>query len=305
MRAGSPIPDLYISRIHNEDDPDCEVHYETFGRLAEIFGRNTPAHRHSRHYQLHVLVRGRVRLQLDQSLHDGVAPLLYLTPPGVPHAFYSDDTTQGHVVTVRQETVREWLGGMPGQWPDGLWREPAFVTLDLQDDGGPGGASAQGLFILCELLAREFSHHACGRAAAVKALGLNLFITVLRWLVGRTQPTATSSRREDLRLFLDFCDLVEAHFRDHFTLGEYALQLAVTESRLNDVCRRIANLPSKEVVHERLLQEARRLLRFSEVPVAVLGYQLGFSDPAYFSRFFGRRAGMAPTAFRELHRNSP
>ncbi|MBL7650194.1 MAG: hypothetical protein JNK74_28870, partial [Candidatus Hydrogenedentes bacterium] len=42
-------------------------------------------------------------------------------------------------------------------------------------------------------------------------------------------------------------------------LPDYARQLKVTEARLNDVCRRMANLASKEVVHDRLLQEARRL----------------------------------------------
>ena len=72
----------------------------------------------------------------------------------------------------------------------------------------------------------------------------------------------------------------------------------VAEMRLDDICRRMANLPSKEVVHERLLQEARRLLRFSAVPVSEIGYQLGFADPAYFSRFFTKRTGLPPSQFR-------
>lgn len=309
VRGGDPrsvdaIPDLYISRIHNEDDPDCDVHYETFGRLAEIFGRNTPPHRHSRHVQLHVLVRGRVRLQLDEALHDGEAPLLYLTPAGLPHAFYSDDATQGHVITIRQETVRQWLASMPGEWSEATWREPAFMLL--------GGAQATGnraarvLLTLCDLLAEEFSGQSPGRAAAVSALGLNLVIEVQRLLAQRGPvPATASARREDLRIFLAFCDLVEAHFHAHWTLTEYARHLSVTESRLNDVSRRSAGLSSKEVVHERLLQEAKRLLRFSDEPVSALGYRLGFADPAYFSRFFGRRAGMSPSAFRERFRSAP
>lgn len=298
------IPDLYISRIHNEDDPDCDVHYETFGRLADIFGRNTPAHRHSRHVQLHVLVSGRVRLQLDEALHDGEAPLLYLTPAGVPHAFYSDDTTRGHVVTIRQETVRQWHAAMPGEWADGPWREPAFMLL-----GGAlasGNRSLKALLARCDLLAEEFAGQAPGRSAAVSALGLGIFIEVQRLLAQRGPlPVPPPSRHEDLRIFLAFCDLVEARFREHWTLAEYARFLSVTEPRLNDVCRRSVGLSSKEVVHERLLQEAKRLLRFSDEPVAALGYRLGFGDPAYFSRFFGRRAGMSPSAFRERFRGAP
>ena len=73
----------------------------------------------------------------------------------------------------------------------------------------------------------------------------------------------------------------------------------VTEARLNDICRRVANLPSKEIIHERLLQEARRLLQFSAVPISEISYQLGFSDPAYFSRFFTKRTGLAPSQYRQ------
>jgi AraC family 4-hydroxyphenylacetate 3-monooxygenase operon regulatory protein len=62
----------------------------------------------------------------------------------------------------------------------------------------------------------------------------------------------------------------------------------------------MASLPSKEVVHERLLQEARRLLRFSTVQVGEISYQLGFTDPAYFSRFFTKRTGIPPSQFRLL-----
>jgi AraC family transcriptional regulator, 4-hydroxyphenylacetate 3-monooxygenase operon regulatory protein len=80
---------------------------------------------------------------------------------------------------------------------------------------------------------------------------------------------------------------------------DYAKRLSVTEARLNDVCRRMAQRPSKEVVHERLLQEARRLLRFSGVPVNEISYQLGFADPAYFSRFFTKRSGVPPGQYRQ------
>ena len=101
-----------------------------------------------------------------------------------------------------------------------------------------------------------------------------------------------------MALFLQFCDMVEAHFRDHMTLGEYAKGLSVTEARLNDICRRMANQPSKEIVHERMLQEARRLLRYTATPIGEICFQLGFADPAYFSRFFTRRTGQSPSQFR-------
>lgn len=292
------IPDIHIGRVYDRRDPECEIHYETFGRLADFFGRNTPPHRHYCFFQVHLLLRGSIRLNLDDRLYCGNAPCLVFTPPATPHSFYTEEDTDGHVLTVRQEVVRAWFQAMPGQWPESLLREAAFIEL-----GALPGDSAQDFAALVraiELLQQEFSADKKGRSAAVLALGQCFFIQLGRLLLARGPVAAQRQERgEDLRLFLQFCDLVEAHFREHLTLSDYASRLSVTVARLNDICRRMAERPSKEVVHERLLQEARRLLRFSAVPVGEISYQLGFADPAYFSRFFTKRTGVPPSQFRE------
>lgn len=297
MSAVQAIPDIHIGRVYDQRDPECEIHYETFGRLADFFGRNTPAHRHYSFFQIHLLLRGSINLNLDGQVYAGKAPLVIFTPPTIPHAFYSEEETDGHVLTVRQEVVRAWYQSMPGQWPESLLREPAFVELgDLAEAGAPEfGALVQ----LVELLQSEFGGNGKARSAALLALGQGIFIQLGRILLRRATSTAMRPERsEDLRLFMSFCDLVEAHFRDHLTLTDYAGRLKVTEARLNDICRRMASRPSKEIVHERLLQEACRLLRYSAVPVTEISYQLGFADPAYFSRFFTKRTGMPPSQFR-------
>ncbi len=291
------IPDIHIGRVYDQRDPECEIHYETFGRLAQFFGRNTPPHRHYCFYQVHILVKGSIRLNLDGQVYGGAAPLLIFTPPTIPHSFYSEEDTDGHVLTVRQEVVRSWYRGMPGQWPDALLREAAFI--ELASLPAASGEDFAALLRTVELLQHEAERDAKGHSALLRALGEGAFIHLSRLLLAHEQAAAQRPERsEDLRLFLSFCDLVEAHFRDHLTLTDYAGRLLITEARLNDICRRMAERPSKEVVHERLLQEARRLLRFSAVPVSEISYQLGFADPAYFSRFFTKRAGMPPSQFR-------
>jgi AraC family transcriptional regulator, 4-hydroxyphenylacetate 3-monooxygenase operon regulatory protein len=298
--TGAPlqaIPDIHIGRVYDQRDPECEIHYETFGRLADFFGRNTPAHRHYCFFQLHILVRGSIRLNLDDGVYCGDAPLLIFTPPTLPHSFYSEEDTDGHVLTVRQEVVRDWYRAMPGQWPETLLRAAAFVELSRLP--AASAADFDALVRTVELLQREAEGDGKGHSALLRALGECAFIHLSRLLLAHEPgAVARSERSEDVRLFLQFCDLVEAHFRDHLTLSEYAGRLSVTEARLNDICRRMADLPSKEIVHERLLQEARRLLRFSAVPVSEISYQLGFADPAYFSRFFTKRTGTPPSQFR-------
>jgi AraC family transcriptional regulator, 4-hydroxyphenylacetate 3-monooxygenase operon regulatory protein len=291
------IPDIHIGRVYDQRDPECEIHYETFGRLAQFFGRNTPPHRHYCFCQVHILVKGSIRLNLDGQVYGGAAPLLIFTPPTIPHSFYSEEDTDGHVLTVRQEVVRSWYRAMPGQWPDALLREAAFVELASLPPAS--GSDFSALVHTVELLQRESDRDAKGHSALLRALGESAFIHLSRLLLAHEPAAAQRAERsEDLRLFLNFCDLVEAHFRDHLTLTDYAGRLLITEARLNDICRRMAERPSKEIVHERLLQEARRLLLFSAVPVSEISYQLGFADPAYFSRFFTKRTGTPPSQFR-------
>lgn len=294
------IPDIHIGRVYDRRDPESDIHYETFERLAQFFGRNTPAHRHYCFFQVHFLVRGSIRLNLDEQVYSGNAPLVIFTPPTIPHAFHSDEDTDGHVLTVRQEVVRSWFKAMPGQWPDSLLRTPAFFEFDkLPTEAQADGRSLQQIV---GLMQQESDGNRAGRTAALLALGQSFFILLSRLLLaGAPVGTMRHERSEDLRLFLSFCDMVEVHFREHPTLSDYAKRLAITEARLNDVCRRMAQRPSKEVVHERLLQEARRLLRFSGVPVSEISYQLGFADPAYFSRFFTKRTGTPPGQYRLAH----
>ncbi len=297
VRTIQTITDINVGRVYDQRDPEGDVHYETFGRLADFFGRNTPVHRHHSFFQAHVLVSGSIHLNLDGQAYAGRAPALIFTPPTVPHSFYSDEDTDGHVLTIRQEVVRQWRQSMPGQFPDTLLRDPAFI--DQTACGGLGAADFSALLQAVELLGKEFFADDRGRSAAMLALGQFFFIHLARLLVlnGQTAPVR-SERGQDMHLFLQFCDMVEAHFRDHLTLVDYARRLSITEARLNDLCRRMANQPSKEIVHARLAREARRLLRFTSVPVGEISYQLGFADPAYFSRFFTKRVGQNPSQFR-------
>ena len=50
------------------------------------------------------------------------------------------------------------------------------------------------------------------------------------------------------------------------------------------------------------MEAARRDLVFTPTPIQAIAYSLGFSDPAYFNRFFRRHAGLTPGAFREAER---
>lgn len=289
----TPIPNIDIGQIYDLRYADAEVHYEELDRLAAFFGRNMPAHRHDRYFQVHYVKSGSVRVYLDEKRYHRRGPLFFLTPPTIPHAFVTEDRAEGHVLTVRQQLL--WPLLAPGQ---GLASGPGIgavcVAFDHLDSTLAGEASR--LDVLFDLLREEFRGERPGRDLALADLVRLIFISLLR--LSARSLKAQPMRRDDLRFFQRFNQLIEQHYAEHWPLSAYGERIGVTEARLNDICRRVAGLPSKRLVHERLMQEARRLLLFGGGSVNEICYQLGFKDPAYFSRFFARHAGMAPGEYR-------
>ena len=95
-----------------------------------------------------------------------------------------------------------------------------------------------------------------------------------------------------------FHALIEQRFRESRSIEAYAGTLGITATQLNNVCRTHAGKSALQLIHDRVLLEARRNLVYTVMSVSEIAYALGFSDPAYFSRFFRQRTGVSPGAFR-------
>lgn len=294
MRGNEPIPNINIGQVYDQRYADEDVHYEALGKLADFFGHNMPVHRHDRFFQLHYLTRGAVRVYLDDQQYSENAPLFFLTPPTIPHAFVTHPDSEGHVLTVRQQLVWPLLEAHRSQSGEPRLVSPTCVALGAPD--ARHASEVEHLDRLFAMLADEFGQQLPARNASLQALTQLIFIALLRL---SAEPVKNQHVRHDnLQIFHRFNALIEDRYREHWPLSRYAEAMGVTEARLNDICRRIADLPSKRLVHERLMQEARRLLLFTAGSVNEIGYQLGFKDPAYFTRFFSREAGMTPSEYR-------
>jgi len=288
-----PIPNIDIGQVYDQRYAESDVHYEALGNLADFFGRNMPVHRHDRFFQVHYVKSGMVRVYLDEQRFQQQAPMFFLTPPTFTHAFVTDAGSDGHVITVRQQLV----------WPSlaveiGLASVPNIspVCVGLGELGPEYSAQIRRLDLLFDELGDEFAGRRPGRELCLVALTRLIFVSLLR--LSARSLSAQPARGEDLHIYQRFNALIEQHYLEHWPLSRYAEQLGVAEARLNDVCRRIADLPSKRLVFDRIMQEAKRLLLFTGGSVNEICYQLGFKDPGYFSRFFSRNAGLTPGEYR-------
>ncbi len=288
------IPNLDLSHIAGPDHADADLHYEALGTLASQLGRSMAMHRHDQFFQVHYVLNGMVRVQLEDRLYRLPGPMVFLTPPAFLHAFVTDDDADGHVLTARPRSL--WpVPHDDAAWPGGGARI-APVCLRIGELEGEYAAEARCMDQLFGLLRREHAGRRPGREQSLALLARLIFVSLLR--LSSQALASPPPCREELQLFQRFSALMEARFREHWTLSRYAADLSIGEQRLNEVCRRMTGKPPKRLINDRLMQEARRLLLYTGQAVGQVGYELGFDDPAYFGRFFLRQAGESPGGYR-------
>ena len=289
-----------LATVRPEAWPDDEIRLASVAQMAGWHGRSMPPHFHDRCYQLHFIRNGGVTLCLNDRRYRLEGPMCFLTPPAVVHAFSLDPACEGHVLTLRQQWIWPLLDPRHGLVSDGRVRPLCVAAGTLAED-------EQALLLQVdswlELLASELAAARAAQELIVAALLRLIFVSLLR--LGRQAMPGGRLRRHDVRLFRRFNALIEQHYREHWPLLRYAREVGVTSSRLNEVCRLIAGRSSKRLVFERLTDEARRQLRATGASTSEIAYALGFKDPAYFSRFFARHAGVSPGAYRLSGRAAP
>ncbi len=100
-------------------------------------------------------------------------------------------------------------------------------------------------------------------------------------------------------LLFKFQELIEQNFVTLKAPKEYARLLHVTPNYLNTFCKKRSGKSAGELIRQRIILEAKRLLAHTQLPVAQVAYQLNFEDNSYFGRFFKKYAGETPDTFRK------
>lgn len=264
------------------------IHIEKISARSAARNWQIDPHTHQGLLQLLFVFSGTARVRLDSDEKPYASPLAVVIPPGVIHAFKFMPETEGFVLTLDST-------GLAGQSEDGtqmfsaLKGEADVIALDWE-----GSDSAWRVRGLLEQIEAEF------RAPGPATIRLQVWLVraLLLLLVRARLHTENTADERTAGLMEAFRELVEAHFAEHWPVERYAEALKLTESRLNRMSQKHFGQSAFALTQERLLREARRKLIYTSAPISQLAYELGFSDPAYFCRFFKKQAGLAPSAFR-------
>ena len=129
----------------------------------------------------------------------------------------------------------------------------------------------------------------------IKVLMVQVFITISRLGFENVELNLRSNNYVTLRRFLN---LIEKNVSTLKFPSEYADLLFVTPHHLNAICKELLGKSAGEMIRDRVVLEAKRLMINLNLSISEIAYQLNFNDNSYFSKFFKKYAGITPEEFR-------
>ena len=133
----------------------------------------------------------------------------------------------------------------------------------------------------------------------------HLLTAILLWIERWYDASRTERRADDdaeVQLHRRFTRRLEEDYAAHHDAGHYADALAVPAAALSRALAHVTGRATKDLILDRVMLEAARLLRFTDLSVGEVAHRVGYDDPLYFSRAFKRRHDQPPQAYRDAAR---
>lgn len=275
---GQPVREIAPNFIHVERISDRQTLHEGL----------VPAHSHPHLHQLSLWTRAEGKYRLGTSEVPLSGQALTWMPSGVVHGFEVSRASDAIVVSMSHDFLNGLFDDLALNQVQALRHRPIIQPLspDVSDL----------LVQTFEEIEREYIFPSWAQSRAVVAHMRIAVITLARLVEHIEDPIPR--HRMGSTLYARLLAAIDQHFKEHLALQDYARILATTPYLLNRASQEAAGVRASQVIRNRLVQEAKRLLVFTMLDAASVGFALGFEDPAHFGRFFRQATGITPAAWR-------
>lgn len=225
------------------------------------------------------------------------ADTILFVPPGLKHRMYIDRSVGGLYILFNEEFIQYNRVNIQPLKNYRLFNNPDFKSLITVGDG-----NKEKLSNITNLIHNELQNRDEYSQEIVLNL-LHLFLLESRRIFDQ-QNQAPREQAEDTpdNTIIRFKQLIEENFAREKNVSPYAEMLNMNPSCLNELSKRVTGITAGELIRNRVIEETKKLLYSSRMSGKEIAYELGFDDPAYFSRFFKKYTGMTLNEFRNNSR---
>lgn len=286
MQKHIPVFDICTLSENKEDDI-------LINRLSEYFLKYSNLHFPHRHsfYHLIFFTKGGGSHSIDFDRFDVQQSQIYFMIPGQVHTWEFEGEVEGYVVNfstaffqsflLRPEYI-ETFSFFAGNTKDGvinLSDEKALVVQNTFED-----------------LVAQSDQRKDHRWDMIRVLLLKIFLTIEQKNV---EENTHDTSNYNYALLKNFQKLIEKNYKKLKLPMEYAELLYITPNHLNGLCKDQTGISAGELIRNRIILEAKRMLINQHLGIAEIAYELNFKDNSYFTKFFKKQVGVTPEEFRK------
>jgi len=266
------------------------IHLEPLQDRSKIYSWEIEEHFHTNLIQIFVIESGSGNLFSEGQPIVLRAPCIITVPANVLHGFHFEPKITGEVITISQSFFETLLREKPHTKKE----TDQLACLDFKNKPE----------VFAELLnwknkiQQEIFAEATEKSYALKLYFELFYLELYRSALRSTSETLLNQNR-NLAYFQKFQALIRQYAQNLPKMTTFANDLGITQTHLNRICNSVAGTSALQVVHDFTINEAKKYLLNTSYSVAEVAYFLNFNDPAYFSRSFKKRVGVAPGEFRK------
>lgn len=235
-------------------------------------------------YTFHILEKGEVVIEIDFQIYNVCAPAVVYLHPSQVHRIVDFENIVVCSLSIDNENLNSvYLTILEEITP------ATPLSLDAEDIGIIGDS-----FALCLNFYKQKTNKLY--QPLLKDSCNTLIAFLLSKFLDQYQPVEHFLRFD--RITKSFRKLLEKKYSTMKRPSEYAELLNISTPYLNECIKRTTGFSVSQLIHERVILEAKRLLYHTDKSVKEIAFELGYVDYPYFTRLFRKITGMSALVFR-------
>ena len=287
MKTVIPIYDICTIT----DVKDDEIIISRFSEYSESYKHLHSPHKHN-FYHVVFFTEGKGNHTIDFERFEVMPNQIYFMAPGQVHSWNFNGTAEGYIINFSASFYQSFL-----LRPDYL-EQFFFFGGNAQESVIDVPKEIQEQIINAfETILSEAKGNARMKMDIIRILLLQIFIRISQLRSENTLHTLDNIY--NYTLLNNFKKLIELNYNRLKLPKEYAALLYITPNHLNALCQDILGVSAGELIRNRIILEAKRLLINLDLSISEIAYRLNFSDNSYFTKFFKKHVNITPEEFRK------
>ncbi|MEQ8477507.1 helix-turn-helix transcriptional regulator [Fulvivirga sp.] len=245
--------------------------------------RKTEPHKHKNYFEIIFLSKGSGWHSIDYQTFEVMPPILFFIRREQLHYWNLTSEPEGYVLMLKRDFLDQSTDGELSQL---LTKLSSLCSIQI-----PDYETVDSILKLLSIELKAANHY---KRPMIEGLLKSLFAKILSF--PRTKEKSELNRHDTFHAFHELLSTSETIKNN---VAYYAEMLNTSPQNLNAICRTQTGQSASQIIATFIINEAKRLLEYTSLPVSKIAYELEFKDPSHFIKFFKRHANCTPQSFRQ------